>query len=371
MAVIWMEGADNQTGAADMINGVLDAIYTSTSGATGGFSLVSGYNFGGKAIALTATGLNGFAAYAKNTPNTVTGFTANNVYLTVPGAGQDYNHWWAFYDQQSTILTPPQVLVAIDAGTGKISVYRGNAPGTLPSGAGTGTLLGQTLTAPITTNAWFSVEIGITVSAVSGSVTIKVGGAIKLALSGINTKSTSNAYFSRVVYGTTLSAGTGTTPVDINDDFYIGDSTTGSYNTFIGPGSVWTRFATSNGNVAFTPLSGSNYQMIDETAMDGDTSYNASNTLGAQDTFSSTGTISSTFTPLFIKIQQASRADASGGRSTQNVLNSSGAGVLGTSSSRGTIYAYSDDYFLLDPATGIGWTLAGIEATKFGYQISG
>jgi hypothetical protein len=132
---------------------------------------------------------------------------------------------------------------------------------------------------------------------------------------------------------------------------------------------VWTRFATSNASVQFTPLAGTNWQEISETAMDSDTSYNSTTNVGFVDEFLSSGTLPTGFTPLYVKLQQASRADQPSGHTTANLLVSGSDTFTGASSVVGTIYLYSEDYLLTDPNGAIPWTGASIAATKFGYVL--
>ena len=361
MTVLWSEGFDNQNAAADILQGVLSSI-------TGSFALAPGYQFSGKAVALTSTTIGTAAVAAKNVPNTVQGFTHNNIDLAISGSSTDYYATITFYDATAGA---PQVTVQIEAHTGSISVYRGWGPYS-GTGGSTGTLLGSSASGAFPTNIWATIEIGVGINSTTGSVSIRVNNTAVAGCSvtGVNTQNTGNAFFSQVQYGCNLTLGSG--PVTaLFDDFYIGDNSGSTFNSFIGPGAILTRFASANEAVSFTPLSGTNFEMINEQAMDGDTSYNFSPTVGQSDLFSSAGTLSIGWNPLFVKLQQASRADNTTGRSAANLLVSGASTFTGASISKGTLYGYQEDYLLTDPATTGTWTAQSIEASQFGYVVAG
>lgn len=369
MAIIWSEGFDNQNAAADCLNGVLSSITGSFALGAGTTVQTAGGAVTGRAVYLTSTAIAVAAVCTKDTPHTVQGYTHNNILLPQTTGADDYNMWWAFYD----VLTGGvQVVVVLDGATGTFTSWSGWAPYTGNGSAGGGTLLGTSAAGVVAPSAFTAIEIGVKIDAAAGFVSIRANGlAIPGAsVSGVDTQTTGNAFFNQVQYGLTMSAGTPSYTGRF-DDFYIGDSTGSAYNSFINPGYIWDRFATSNVSVQFTPLANANWQEISETQMDGDTSYNVSGSTGNTDLFSSTGSIASGYAPLFVKLQQASRADNTLGRLSENLLVSGSATFTGASNTKGTIYSYQDDYVLNDPATSGTWTLASIAASEFGYVCAG
>jgi hypothetical protein len=369
MALIWFEGFDNQLGAADCLDGVLTSI-------TGSFSLGIGTSLispsgpvYGRAVNLTSTAAGVAAVAAKSVAETTVGYTHNNIYMPGLTAGDDLNIWWCFFD---TVTAEPQVTVALDCATGIITTWSGWAPYTGNGATGGGTLLGTSAAGIIAPTTFTAVEFAVKIDPSAGYVSVRVNGLPIAGASvvGVNTAPTGNTWFSQVQYGATISAGSDPY-IGAFDDFYIGDNTGSTENGFIGPGVTWTRFGTSDASVQFTPLANANWQEISETQMDSDTSYNYSSTVGNTDYFSSTDTLTTAYTPLFLKLQQASRADNVLGRNSENKLVSASSTFTGSSVTKGTIYTYQDDYLLNNPATSGTWTLGTVVSTEFGYSVSG
>jgi hypothetical protein len=237
---------------------------------------------------------------------------------------------------------------------------------------GGGTLLGTSAAGLVPASAFFSVELSAKIDASAGFIQIRVNGLPVAGASvvGVNTQQTSHAWFDQVQYGSTISAGTNTY-ADIFDDFYIGDGTGSANTSWINPGVIVTRFATTNQSVQFTPLAGTNYQEISVNPFGGDSNYNSSPNVGNKDLFSDSGTLSGNYTPLFVKVQQVSRADNSSGRQAANLLVSNSSTVTGSSATKSTTYTYNDTYAINDPSTSGTWTQTSVDAVKWGYKVAG
>ena len=78
-----------------------------------------------------------------------------------------------------------------------------------------------------------------------------------------------------------------------------------------------------------TPLAGSNWQEVAETAMDLDTSYNYTSTPGQQDTLNF-GALAGTITTLYgIQLTYAARKDDAGARSVKSIVKIAGTSYAG------------------------------------------
>lgn len=363
MTVLWAEGFSNQTGAADILaGGVLNSI-------TGSFALFGSPSpAGGRVVTLTSTALGVSAWAGKVVTPTTQGYTHNGIQMPVIAPGDGAIMWWAFYDIEASAC---QISVTLDCATGTVAVYSGFAPYTFAA-TGAGTLLGTSAAGVVAPLSYTDIEFGLKVDPAAGFVTVMINGSAVSGCSvvGAITQLTADNYFQEVLYGITVSAGTNSYTA-VFGDFYIGDNTGSAFNGFIGPGTIYTQFATANDGVQFTPLSGANWQEISETQMDGFTSYNASTTAGNQDLFSSSGTIPAGYEPLFLKLQNASIATA-GTENVINVLSSSGTISNGATVTVGTAaFAYSDTYYLTDPGTGAAWSAGNPDAAQvaaWGYK---
>lgn len=238
---------------------------------------------------------------------------------------------------------------------------------------GTGTLLAQTGNNVWANNVYNFIECWPIIDSTSGRVRVYLNSVLLLdtGAGGVNTKQSANAWWDACQMdqsngGTLLSI--------VVDDFYSGDTTTGAgahpCNTPLGDCGTITLFATGNSSVTWTPLSGTNYQMIDEVAMDSDTSYNSTSTPGNEDLFTF-GALSGSIVLIYgVQITGAYRKDDVGARSMKQALKSNVTEVYGSVFSLpDTSYSYITDQFILDPDTGLNWTVSGVNNVLAGYNL--
>ena len=129
-------------------------------------------------------------------------------------------------------------------------------------------LLGTIGSGQVIDDGLHHVEVKIVNHASAGSVQIKVDGVTVGTLTGL---AISSDNITSILYG----SGNNTVKYDnlfIADDF-VGEM----YSILCSP--------TSDNSVQFTPSAGSNYQNVDDTAQDGDSTYNESSTVGHKDLF--------------------------------------------------------------------------------------
>jgi hypothetical protein len=248
-----------------------------------------------------------------------------------------------------------QYSVNFNCGNGQITVSRGS------------TVLGTSPLNSFVATAWMYLEIGGTMSATVGTITVRVNGVTvpNLTLTGLNNITTSNASMSGFAFVSATGSG-------YLDDLYLCDSTSGAgtypCNTFLGDVRVATQFPTGNNAVAWTPLAGTNWQEVSETAMDSDTSYNRTVTAGQTDTFNMaalTGTVSQV---LAVQITGAYRKDDSSSHTLQQVMVSGTTTVNGATIVVPSAYVYITDLWATDPNTSASWVTANVNALKLGYN---
>jgi hypothetical protein len=247
---------------------------------------------------------------------------------------------------------------------------------TAPFGS-SGTLLGTATTTLLSDGNWHRVDVQVNVHTTAGIVLVKVDGTTVLTLSGVDTAGSYGFTFdSDGPLGNWLDGvnfGVSNANVEI-DNVLIGTypSALLSDATF-GLCQVWTTFPSSNSAVQFTPLTGTNYAEVDETAMDSDTSYNATSDIGNADLFADTfGAPTAGFTNVLAVAVTAAGKTASGTGAFYTQIKSGTA--LSTSAyafpTTTGAYSYGQSISMVDPSTEALWLEAAAEAALFGYEFA-
>lgn len=263
-----------------------------------------------------------------------------------------------------TVANAPQVGINFNPNNYSVQVWRGTL--------GTGTQIALSNNNVWAGDVWNFIEIHYKINGSTGAIDARVNGVSVFGgpVTGLNTQATANAWSDAV----DISVSDGGSQLIELDDLYYADTATGAgtfpANSFLGDCRVATLFATGNGSVQFTPLTGANWQEISEHAMDSDTSYNYSSTPGQEDTFTF-GALSATINVIFgVQITIAARKDDGSSRVIKAALISSATEVYGSNHSiPDTNYAYFTDIWILDPHTSSNWTLGGVNGATYGYNL--
>jgi hypothetical protein len=219
------------------------------------------------------------------------------------------------------------------------------------------------------------IEIQTTIAAGgAGVVKVWVNGVQLVNQTAITTQQSANAWADATSFkGDFLNGGALLSTLVKMDDLYYCDTTVGAgtypCNSPLGDVHVYTRFPTGNNSVQWTPLANTNWQEVDEVAMDGDTSYNYSATVGQEDLLNYSALATTINNILGVQVTGAYRKDDSSARSIKQAFKSSTTEVYGAVNSLGTAYAYYTDLWVLDPATSASWTLAAVNALSAGYNL--
>lgn len=149
------------------------------------------------------------------------------------------------------------------------------------------------------------------------------------------------------------------------DDFILWDDTGEFNNDFLGPQRVLTVFPVGDSAEADWSINGGagpGYDTIDELSQDGDATYLRADTVGQKSAFSipelptETIGIRGVFVPAIARIDEA-------GIGNIKVSMVSDTDVLASTEQTLTpAYTYTRSVFEYDPATGLAWTKAGVEA---------
>lgn len=351
MSLLFIDGFDHYA-TADIglkwsgIIGGANATINATGGRRGGgaLSLTAGARVW-KDLAGSATMLAG-AAYKTN------GFGAYG--------GNDFNGLLYFSG-----AVAPHVWIGC-LSDGALAVYRRSGSGT------TDVLLGQTTGNAVPLNVSFYLEAKATIDAAAGSVRVLVNGVSVLNLTGINTFNSANsgATTTRVQVGSPFVFG-GSSITTVIDDLYIADNGGTVNNDFFGDCRVDMVLPSSDGTYHdFTPDSGTvHYSRVNEAVADAATNV-ASSVVGAKDSFHFAALSGIVGVVRGVQIVDAALKDDAGTRSISHLAKQ------GVSEAYTSAIPLSTDRKLYttihetDPATGVGWTQAGVNSAEFGVVVA-
>jgi hypothetical protein len=226
----------------------------------------------------------------------------------------------------------------------------------------TATVLGTSATA-LLTGSWYYIEAKFVLHDTTGSVTVKVDGTTVLSLTNVDTRNAGTPLVNGVRYET---SGGATTDYC---DLYVADTTGTTNNDFLGDTRVRELYPNGAGTYTdFTPSAGSNYQAVDETAQDGDTTYVQSSTVGHKDTYAYTDLATSP-TIKGARLLLLAKKDDAGARSIAPTVKSGATEDDGTTAALSTSYVYYSKIWETDPNTSAAWTAANLNAAEFGVEV--
>ncbi len=236
-----------------------------------------------------------------------------------------------------------------------------NALGGLTVSNGSGTLLGTSAPAIISTNVWHYIEFGVDISDTVGTVKVKVDGVSIFNLSGVDTRNGATTDVNIIGI-----SGIGGSVVS-DDDLYVVDS-----STTLGERKIETlRTSADTATKNWTPNSGViNYDRVDETLVDGDTTYVQASVVGTRDLYA-IGALSST--PATIDainiISFAQKTDATS-RSIYNSIQSNSVDDDGAMIALAASYNKFERILATDPSGGGAWTPTRVNALLIGPKVA-
>jgi hypothetical protein len=230
-----------------------------------------------------------------------------------------------------------------------------------------GTLIGTSTSGVITDAAWHYIEVEVVISATVGMFRMWVDDIQVLNLANVVTQNGATTTVNTLRYNNNnTSNSTARRTVDF-DDAYFTDSA-----TRLGERRVETVYPNGDVNSGFTPLSGaSNALMVDETLVDGDTTYVQASTVGDRDTYN-LGNLSTIPTTVdAVQLSAWSKKTDAGARSIALQA------VSGATTSDGpnyslpsTTYTKQERLMITDPNTGLAWTGADVNALTAGPKVT-
>lgn len=246
--------------------------------------------------------------------------------------------------------TSAQLGLVAAAGTGQIQLYRSPTSGP--------TLLASGPAGVIQANTWAYWEIEAIIHPTAGAANVYVDGVLQCSVSGVNTTFTGTAscdgfYSSANQTGVLCSL----------DDWYLANT-----NTRLGPIRIDTLRPTSDSSVQWTPNSGvNNFSRVNETDVDGDTTYVSSGTVGNSDLYAN-GSLPITPTSILgVQVVTFARNTDANPRSIYQQVKSGATLSQGTAVPIiGSGYARYDRLLLTDPNTSAAWTPTSVNGVLSG-----
>ena len=227
-----------------------------------------------------------------------------------------------------------------------------------------GTTLIASSSNSIPNGSWNYIEVRLTIANSGGVFEVRVNEQVWVTYTGDTQQSSSLSTANRIsIYGRDVHIA--------YDDLYVCDGTGSANNTYLGDVRVDTVRPSGAGNHAdFSRQGGaSNWENVDDTSIDDDSTYNYSNTVGHKDSFDCANLPSVTGTINGIQVSLGARKDDAGSRILRALARLSGTDYEGSDLAPGTDYRFYRQIWEQNPDTSAAWTEAQINGAEFGYKV--
>ena len=252
-----------------------------------------------------------------------------------------------------------QISLTFDPNTLKLGVRQGDGTGAV---IGTGTRI-------LSNGVWYYVEVRAVFATSGGDVQVRIDGTQDIDTGAQNTAPSGNAGADRMNFGAFANSANVTCNAS---DWYLCDSLGPDLNTFLGDVRVQTLIPTGPGsNTTWTPFpnTDANWQAVKEIPPDGDTSYVSSLTPGQIDTYAHTSLAPTSGSVLAVQFVIDARKDDAGTRTIAPVVREGATNYVGSNIDVPSSYDFMTQIMETDPATGVAWTVAAVNADEFGVSM--
>lgn len=272
------------------------------------------------------------------------------------GSGTGARPVLAFDDQS---VPGEQIGVGVNYDTNQLFVTRN------------GTIL-ATGTTVLTAGVSYYIEFQATISA-TGAYELRINGTTELSDASVDTRGSGTSTVNAVRLGGTLGVsvygGGSFQNIGNVDDLYICDDSGSTNNDFLGDIRVCCLFPDGPGTTTgLTPSTGVNWQNVDETDIDDDTTYNSGG-VGDLDTYTMTDLPVTTGTIYGIQSVVTGRKDDSGSRTMAPVWHLSATDYVGTARALSTDYSMGLQVYETSPDTSVAWTISEVNGAEHGEKV--
>jgi hypothetical protein len=220
----------------------------------------------------------------------------------------------------------------------------------------------------IPTGSWIYLEFKATIHNSTGSYELRINGDTKASASGVDTQQTGNAYATSVLF---RFSGIGASTHYL-DDIYIFDDSGSFCNDFVGDVHVEALFPDGVGYVTQwvpQPAGSDNYEHVNETDPDGDTTFVATSGVGYLDSYDFGTLVALSGSVYGLQVNAWARKDDVGSRTLNVITRPTTVTYSGDAPiSLGNTYGYNIFHFETNPETATFWTIAEINDAEFGIK---
>lgn len=210
----------------------------------------------------------------------------------------------------------------------------------------------------IALGAWYWIQIRVRVATTGGYYEIWVNGVLQHTFTG-DTQITANASVNQ--WALFNSSG------ERFDNVMVYDETGDAPNARTAECRIYSDLADADDVVAMTPSAGSNYECVDEQPNDGDTTY-VSTAVPATDIYSFPTSITPGSVVYAVGVEYVARKDDGGSNILNSLIDVGGVSYDGASNGLTTTFQRFRDFWGVNPATGLPWTVAQATAVKAGVE---
>lgn len=316
-------------------------------------------------------------AYGRNSTNGVRvhGFSTSDGYLRGPVSGTPDTVIIGFGFEVESMPTSGvnSILGIIDGATYQITLTLGPDGSLAVWRSEIGTWLAASDCGIIHAGAYYYVELKVYFDNAAGTVQVKLNEDTMINAGGLDTMQTGNAYCTEFELG-----GDSTNPALVHrylryDDVYVCDNSGAQCNDFLGDVRLFMLLPDGAGAHAdWAPLVGANWQEVDDNPPDDDTTYNASNTVTDRDSFTFDdlpGTLTGAIHAFCAVIN--SRRDDAVAHELEPSVRVGGTDYDGAAELITDAYSFYNMYaWELNPDIAGAWTIAAVNATESGYELT-
>lgn len=291
--------------------------------------------------------------YGRNGTNGVF-LNASSNYLTkfLPSTYTTLYAGFAYYCPYIT-AGPLPIIQFMETSTVHVGIYVEDETGKIYATRNT-TKIGITTNQVIHSGVWCHIQVKVYIHDSAGTVDVLVNSVNVLSLTGQDTLNGGAGVINTIkIFGKAYF-----------DDFWSDDS------EYLGDCRIECLFPSAAGDTtAWTPSAGANYECVDEAAPDSDTSYVSSSTADQVDTYTFGNLVTTAGTVKGVQVSAFARKDDAGSRNIALVARPGSTDRPGGSQAVADTYNYYRQLWEVNPDTSAAWSIAEVNAAKFGIKL--